>query len=114
MDKPSSSSNTLATLAYASYLLSTFLPFVWFAGLIIAYYNRSSAEGILVSHYQFIIRTFWISLLFLMIGALLSYVMIGFLIIALTIIWMVVRCVKGLLALNKNQPIENPTSWLFG
>jgi uncharacterized membrane protein len=29
-------------------------------------------------------------------------------------IWTLVRCVKGLLALNAHEPIANPKSWLFG
>jgi len=29
-------------------------------------------------------------------------------------IWTLVRTVKGVLALNENRPIANPTSWLFG
>ncbi|WP_319380600.1 hypothetical protein [Thiomicrorhabdus sp.] len=107
-------STTLPTLAYASFLVGLFAPFVWLAGLIIAYYNRGSADGIFISHYQFIIRTFWIGLLYLIIGVALSLIMVGYLIIAFGYLLMIVRCVKGLLALNKNEPIENPTSWLFG
>jgi hypothetical protein len=29
-------------------------------------------------------------------------------------IWSLIRNVKGVLALNENKPIANPTSWLFG
>jgi uncharacterized membrane protein len=29
-------------------------------------------------------------------------------------IWSLVRNVKGLLALNDNKPIQDPTSWMFG
>jgi uncharacterized membrane protein len=39
---------------------------------------------------------------------------IGVLILLWWIIWTVIRCVKGLLALNIGEPIRDPNSWWFG
>jgi uncharacterized membrane protein len=68
------------------------------------------------SHYDFQLRTFWIGLLYLVVGAVLVSVFpaIGVVILVWWLIWSLVRNVKGLLALNDNKPIPNPTSWLFG
>ncbi len=66
------------------------------------------------SHYQWQIRTFWIGILYFVIGVVLCFVLIGILVLLFWFIWTLVRTVKGVLALNENRPIANPTSWLFG
>jgi uncharacterized membrane protein len=66
------------------------------------------------THYRFQIRTFWIGLLYLVVGGILCLVIIGFFILFWWFIWSLVRNVKGLLALNENRPIANPGSWMFG
>ena len=65
-------------------------------------------------HYDFQIRTFWISLLYAIVGWLLVIVLVGFLILAWAFIWSLIRNIKGILALNENRPIANPKSWMFG
>ena len=41
-------------------------------------------------------------------------IMIGIAILLWWFIWSLVRNTKGILALNENRPIANPTSWMFG
>lgn len=84
-------------------------------GLVIAYVQKGSAATELeTNHLRFQIRTFWIGLLYALIGVLLTFVFIGIIVLLAVAIWMIVRCVKGIIALNNNQPIDDPTSWLFG
>ena len=52
--------------------------------------------------------------MYLAIGIVLTFVVIGFLVLLWWFIWSLVRNVKGLLALNENKPIQNPASWMFG
>jgi uncharacterized membrane protein len=40
-------------------------------------------------------------------------VLIGFLILLGTLVWYIIRCVKGMQALSAGQPVENPGSWLL-
>jgi len=47
------------------------------------------------------------------IGAVLTVVLIGILILLAALIWYIVRSIKGMQALSAGQPIENPGSWLF-
>jgi len=86
-------------------------------GVIMAYSNKGEAPDWLKSHYQFQIRTFWISCLYLLIGGLLSVVVIGYFIIAFWAVWLILRCVKGMEALSQENPHPhphpNPTSWMF-
>jgi uncharacterized membrane protein len=107
-------STTAATIIYVLYLLNFIIPFGALIGLIMAYINKNEEDNFLQSHYQFQIRTFWIGLLYMFIGGLLTIIVIGWLMILFYIIWLIIRCVKGLKYLSKKQPVPNPTSWMFG
>jgi uncharacterized membrane protein len=67
-----------------------------------------------VTHFQFQITTFWIGLLYFFLGLLTLHFAIGALILLWWVVWTVIRCVKGLLALNMGEPIRNPNSWWLG
>ena len=106
-------STTVPTIIYVLYLANFLLPFTGLIGVIMAYINKGD-DNFLQSHYQFQIRTFWIGLLYLIIGALLTVIIIGWLILLFYAIWLIVRCVKGLKYLGKQEPMPEPTSWMFG
>src|SRR5258706_496179 len=76
-------------------------------GVIIAHSRFPDATLLLRSHYQFQIRTFWIGLLYVVVGAVLvTFVpVIGVAILIWWVIWSLVRNVKGLLALNDHKAI---------
>jgi uncharacterized membrane protein len=76
--------------------------------------QAGSANPLMKSHYTFQIRTFVIGLIYFLVGLLFLYVAVGALILLWAIVWSLVRNVKGLLALNRNDPIANPESWMFG
>ena len=82
--------------------------------MIIAHVQKGSGDAMLESHYDFQIRTFWIGVLYIVVGTVLHGVLIGFLIWAWWFIWSLIRNIKGILALNENRPIANPHSWMFG
>ncbi|MCF6298838.1 MAG: hypothetical protein L3J01_03060 [Thiomicrorhabdus sp.] len=105
---------TFPMIIYALYLASFIIPFTALVGVIMAYINKSDENTFLQSHYQFQIRTFWIGLLYLIIGSLLTLILIGWLVLLFYAIWLIIRCVKGFKYLNNQQPIPNPTSWMFG
>jgi uncharacterized membrane protein len=83
-------------------------------GIIMAYVKRSDAAGTwLASHYRWIIRTFWFSLMWGVIGMcaffLLAIVLIGFIVgpaiwIA-TSIWVIYRLIKGYLLFKDSKPV---------
>src|SRR3989441_6562526 len=83
-------------------------------GIILAYVKRGEATGTwLASHYRWLIRTFWYSLLWGLIGLLLflalALVVIGFIIgpavwIA-TSIWVLYRLIRGYLLFKDNKPV---------
>jgi len=51
--------------------------------------------------------------LYLFVGALLSIVLIGYLVILFTVVWIIVRSVKGMKSLDAQQAHPNPTGWMF-
>ena len=102
-----------AKIIYILYLVSLVLGITGLVGLIMAYVNKGDAPDWLKSHYQWQIRTFWMGLLYTVIGLITTGIMIGFLILLLNLVWFIIRCVKGLSALEKKQPLPQPTSWLF-
>ncbi|GKT11480.1 MAG: glycolate oxidase FAD binding subunit [Thiomicrorhabdus sp.] len=105
---------TMPTVIYVLYLASLFLGITGLIGVILAYVNKGTNSELIESHYQFQIRTFWIGLLYFIIGWLLTLIVIGWLVLLFYIIWLIIRCAKGIKLLNLQQPIPEPKSWLFG
>jgi uncharacterized membrane protein len=80
-------------------------------GFIMALLNRSSAEGVWASHYEFQYRTAAIGLLFVIVSSVLVLVVVGVAGLILTVIWWIVRSVKGLQAASRENPIADPKAW---
>ena len=107
----------MAKIIYVLYLVGWVIPIIPpIIGLIMAYINRNDAPAWVQSHYQFQIGTFWIGTLFFIIGCLVAtfiFNFIGWLIFALTMVWWIIRCVKGLKALFDGAPYANATTWVW-
>jgi uncharacterized membrane protein len=112
-DTTQEKSANIAMLAYALLLAAPLLLVSALIGVIIAYVYRDDAPEWLQSHFQLQIRSFWISFLFFFIGLMLLWVFIGKLILLITLIWYLVRLIKGLKYLNRRAPYPNPASWGF-
>lgn len=102
-----------AKLVYLLYLISLLIGVTAVVGLIVAYVNRDDAPGWLQSHYQFQIRTFWIGGLYMLVGIMLLQFLIGLLILLFFILWLIVRCAKGIKYLDKEEAYPEPGSWMF-
>jgi uncharacterized membrane protein len=100
-------------LVYILYLVSFVIGITCIVGLVFAYMNRSKAEPWLQSHYTFLIRTFWISVLLFFAALVLSLILVGFLVMIAIAVWVIVRCVIGLQKVSRREPIENPETWLI-
>jgi uncharacterized membrane protein len=111
---PTVSNSQLALVVYILYLVAYAVGITALIGVIIAHIQVGEADPLLASHYRFQIRTFWVGLIYLVVGFILAFVLVGFLVLLWWFVWSLVRNIKGLLALNENRPIANPTSWMFG
>ncbi|MER9233892.1 hypothetical protein NKI56_17625 [Mesorhizobium sp. M0622] len=105
---------TNALVIYILYLASFVIGVTGIAGIVLAYINRGKAGGFVESHYTFLIRTFWIGLLYALISALLMVVVIGVVLIFAVAVWFIARCILGLQALQRGEPVKNPESWFLG
>jgi uncharacterized membrane protein len=101
-----------ARLVYILYLVGLLFGPAAIAGVIIAYVNMSGAPVWLQSHYCFQIRTFWIGALFLLLGILTTLLLVGYLVLLLWAVWVIVRCAKGLQALDRKETYPNPVGWM--
>ena len=108
-----SNSASIAKVNYILQIISTIIGITGIIAVIIAYVNRDDSDDWLQTHYRFQIRTFWISIVYIILGVLLMEVMIGLFILLFTFFWLVIRCAKGLKQLQNNAPVKNVESWFF-
>lgn len=100
-----------AQLVYILYFLGFLTGVTVIVGLVMAYINRGKSEPFVDSHYTWLIRTFWMGLLFSIISTFLMIIGIGFLLIIATAIWAIIRLVKGLQQLARREAVPEPASW---
>ena len=103
-----------AKLVYYLYLIGLAVGITGLVGVVMAYLNLAQAPAWLQTHYRVQIRTFWIGLLFAIIGGITSVILIGWLVLLFTAVWLVIRCVKGLQYAERGEAIPDPTTWLWG
>jgi len=104
----------LVLTVYLLYLAGFITGLTSVVGVIIATLQADSTDQICATHFQFQIRTFWIGLLYAFIGLMTLHFGVGAMLLLWWIVWTIIRCVKGMLALNQGEPIGDPRSWWFG
>jgi uncharacterized membrane protein len=95
-------------------LVAPLVGLVGIIGLILAYVKRGDAAGTwLQSHYRWLIRTFWFSLLWGLLGGLVL-VTLGLILIGIPIafciwiaatIWVMYRLIRGYVLFNDSKPV---------
>jgi uncharacterized membrane protein len=108
------SNHRLVLTVYILYSVGFVTAITVLVGLTIAYLQRDRTDQICQSHVQFQIRRFWLGLVYLFVGALMIHFAVGVLILIWWVIWTLIRCVTGLLALNAGEPMRKPNSLWFG
>jgi uncharacterized membrane protein len=82
-------------------------------GVVMAYVNQGDGPEWLASHYEFQIRTFWIGLLFMIVGGILLFIVVGGFVYLFWVVWLIIRCVKGIKYLDNEEAHPNPQGWGF-
>lgn len=101
-------------IIYILYLAAFVVGITALIGVIMAYVQKGNSSAFIESHYQFQIRTFWMSLVGWIVGILLTFVFIGIIVLILVAIWYIIRCVKGIMWLQNGEAVPDPQSWMFG
>lgn len=117
MTEPSSTAskdqNNMVKVVYVLYLVSLIAGITSIVGVILAHVYHGGAAEPQRSHFQYQYRTFWIGLLYAIICGATTFIGIGFVLMIGLLVWFIVRCAKGLMAINNGQPMSEPTTWLW-
>lgn len=108
--KPTETSlQRLATIVYALQAVSLFTgTLTLFAGVIIDYVRWEDVQGSWIeSHFNWQIKTFWYSLLWLVIGVVTTIFLVGWAILLAASIWLIYRVVKGWVYLSEHRPMPS-------
>ncbi|ENU30901.1 hypothetical protein EAH57_11145 [Acinetobacter sp. 2JN-4] len=93
-------------IIYVLYAVSIIVGLTCIAAIIMNYIKRDEVQGTwLASHFEWQIKTFWVTLIAGVIGFVLSFILIGIPILLAATIWFIYRIVKGLIVFNDNKPI---------
>lgn len=75
-----------------------------FAGVIINYVRMEDVQGSWIeSHFRWQTRTFWYTLLWLLIGSVTTLILIGWAILLAGSLWLIYRIVKGWVYLSEQR-----------
>ena len=108
---PDNTARNFTWITYAMYALGLFTGLFAVVGVIMAYAKRGEfTNTIYYDHMQYLIRTFWISLIGAIVGFLLLIILIGWVLLIAVTIWYIYRIVMGAIRLNDGQRVST-TSW---
>jgi len=80
------------------------LGLTFIAAVVVNYIKMGDVKGTwLESHFRWQIRTFWFSLMWMVIGSILSLFVIGWFIVIAAAIWTLYRVIKGFLRFNDKR-----------
>ncbi len=101
------SAKTLTTVIYALYAASWLFGITAIVAIMVNYIKKDDVAGtFLESHFTWQIRTFWFGLLWMVIGGITVFILIGWLILCVNTLWVIYRVVKGWLNLYDNKPMD--------
>lgn len=103
----------MALIVYILYFIGFATGITVAAGAILAHMNAADASEVYRTHFDFQIRTFWYGLLTLVVGWILVFVFVGYLVLAWFAVWTLVRCVRGTMRLTNEEPIADPATLLW-
>jgi uncharacterized membrane protein len=97
---------TITTAVYALQAVGFFVGLTWIVAVVLNYVKRDEVRGTwLESHFSWQIRTFWWGLLWAVVGAILTLVVVGIAVLFADAVWIIYRIVKGWLSLVENKPL---------
>jgi uncharacterized membrane protein len=99
------SERTVVLVAYVLHLVGAIAGLTSIVGLIVNYMRRFRYGEPLDSHHRWMIRSFWWAIVWIVIGCVTIFILIGWVILGLAWLWYVYRHVRGLIALANREPM---------
>lgn len=98
---------TYVTIVYACLLAGWLLGgMTAIVGVILNYATKEKVIGtIYESHYKYQVRTFWFGLLWMIVGVISSFILIGYFVLFANSIWISYRAIKGFMKLQDGEEI---------
>jgi len=97
----------LTTAVYVLQAVGLVFPVSLIVAVIIDYVKLSDATGTWIeSHFRWQIRTFWVTVLLVILGIVTFVLVVGYFVLLGTCIWLIYRIVKGWLYLNDRKPLS--------
>lgn len=93
----------MAVVAYILHLIGSVTGLLSIGALILNYFRQNEYSGGLASHHRYMIRTFWWTLLWLVIGWCTRFMFIGWVLCIAAWCWYVYRHIRGLVALANGE-----------
>ena len=99
---------TLTSIVYALQLAGFLLGLTFLVAIVINYVKRKDVQNTwIASHFDWQIRTFWFGLIWAIVGAATSIILIGFVILGIDTIWVIYRVIKGWIYLYEHKAMYN-------
>ncbi|XID75506.1 DUF4870 family protein [Alkanindiges sp. WGS2144] len=96
----------LTLIIYVLYALAIFNGITAIIAVILNYIKQDEVQDTwLQSHFDWHIKTFWWTLLWGIVGTVTSFILIGFVILFVLMVWYIYRIAKGFLAFNEQRPV---------
>jgi uncharacterized membrane protein len=96
---------TLVVVCYVLMILGIINGFTALIAVVIAHVKRSGAAGtVWHGHYGNIILAFWVGLLVFIIGWVLMWILVGFIVLGVLAIWYLYRTIRGLILASEGRP----------
>jgi uncharacterized membrane protein len=99
------SNRTFVLIAYVLHLLGAVAGVPSLIGLVLNYVKRNDSGPLLDTHHRWMIRSFWWAILWVVIGVLTWFIVLGWVILGLVWIWYIYRHVRGLIRFAHDQPM---------
>lgn len=107
------SAKKLTAIIYALYAASFFIGITCIVAIVINYIKREDMQGtFLQSHFRWQIRTFWFALLWGILGAITTLILIGWAVLFANTVWFIYRLAKGWLRLNENKAMYTQPEYI--
>jgi uncharacterized membrane protein len=98
---------TSALIGYALMAIGLLTMIFWVVGAVWAMVKKGDAAGsIFQDHYSNIISTFWWSIVWGVIGFVLTFFVVGWFILIAVWFWTIYRTIKGIARLTSNKPYK--------